>query len=105
MGQRWRCAAVTLFQLTFLDEAGGGGEGLGEGPGVTRQLAPGLLYIDTDKKQQQQNTINTNNKVSTRCGYMGKCLSIWYILADSCSTFFSGCKNICGLIGREIYKK
>ena len=66
MGQRWRCAAVTLFQLTFLDEAGGGGgEGLGEGPGVTRQLAPGLLYIDTDKKQQQQNTINTNNKVST----------------------------------------
>ena len=64
MGQRWRCAAVTLFQLTFLDEAGGGGEGLGEGPGVTRQLAPGLLYIDTDKKQQQ-NTINTNNKVST----------------------------------------
>ena len=73
MGQRWRCAAVTLFQLTFLDEAGGGGEGLGEGPGVTRQLAPGLLYIDTDKKQQQ-NTINTNNKVSTRCGYMGKML-------------------------------
>merc|ERR1719410_840876 len=49
-------------KLTFLDEAGGGGgEGLGEGPGVTRQLAPGLLYIDTDKKQQQ-NTINTNNK-------------------------------------------
>ena len=66
---------MTLFQLTFLDEAGGGvGEGLGEGPGVTRQLAPGLLYIDTDKKQQQQNTINTNNKVSTGCGYQGEML-------------------------------
>ena len=87
MGQRWRCAAVTLFQLTFLDEAGGGGEGLGEGPGVTRQLAPGLLYIDTDKKQQQ-NTINTNNKVSTGtgCGYMGN----WVNFSPSLFNFLLG---------------